>query len=257
MGQQDWTPWAVRLVSLAIALGAWEVYGRRQELTLFFVPLTHVVAALWRLMGTAEFWSAYRQTLVPFTYGWLLALTLGIVWGLLIGRFRVLWDLSNPYLTFLNALPVSTLVPVSVILFGIGIESRVLIVFLFAIVEVTINTAAGVRYVNPELIEMARSFKATEWRLFRRVILPASSPGIMAGVRIGTGRAVVGMVVVEVLLVTVGVGRLILRYRSRFESAELYAVVLSLALFGLAVLALARRIERRTSRWKQATEAAS
>ena len=257
MGQQDWTPWAVRLVSLAIALGAWEVYGRRQELTLFFVPLTHVVAALWRLMGTAEFWSAYRQTLVPFTYGWLLALTLGIVWGLLIGRFRVLWDLSNPYLTFLNALPVSTLVPVSVILFGIGIESRVLIVFLFAIVEVTINTAAGVRYVNPELMEMARSFKATEWRLFRRVILPASSPGIMAGVRIGTGRAVVGMVVVEVLLVTVGVGRLILRYRSRFESAELYAVVLSLALFGLAVLALARHIERRTSRWKQATEAAS
>ena len=145
----------------------------------------------------------------------------------------------------------------AVILLGIGYPSRVLVVFLFAVVEITLNTAAGVRYVDRDLVEMGRSFKATEWRLFRKVILPASAPGIMAGVRIGTGRAVVGMVVVEILLVAVGVGRLILRYRGRFQSDNLYAVVLSLIIFGIVLLAVARRVERRVSRWKRELEAVS
>jgi ABC-type nitrate/sulfonate/bicarbonate transport system permease component len=127
-------------------------------------------------------------------------------------------------------------------------------VFLFAVVEIILNTAAGVRYASRDLIEMARSFKATEWRLFRKVILPDSLPGIMAGVRIGTGRAVVGMVVVEILLVAVGVGLLILRYRARFQSANLYAMVFSLAVFGVVLLTIARLVERRVTRWKVVME---
>lgn len=250
-------PWAVRIGTVAIVLMAWEYYGRAQELSLFFVPFTEVVGALWGLSQTAEFWDAYRQTMLPFVWGWLAALVVGIVAGLLIGRFRTIEALTRPYVTFLNALPISTLVPVAVILLGIGYSSRILIVFLFAVVEVTLNTAAGVKYVDRELIEMGRSFNASQWKLFRRIILPASAPGIMAGVRIGTGRAVVGMVVVEILLVAVGVGRLILRYRGRFQSAELYAVVFSLILFGIALQMIARRVERRASRWKYELEGRS
>lgn len=248
----DWrgTPWMVRGLSLLTVFSIWEYVGRAQDNSLFFVPFTDVIAALWSQLGTGLFWSSYGDTLVPFIWGWTLALSIGVPLGLVIGRFRPVFQLSTPYLTFLNALPVSTLVPVSVVLFGIGSASRILIVFLFAIVEIVLNTAAGVRYTDRELIEMARSFNANEWRLFRRVILPNSLPGIMAGVRIGTGRAVVGMVVVEILLVAVGVGRLILRYRSRFESADLYAVVLSLAIFGVALLTLARWVEQRVTRWK-------
>jgi ABC-type nitrate/sulfonate/bicarbonate transport system permease component len=252
-----WFPWVVRLSSMVVLLGVWEVVGRRQETTLFFVPLSQVLVALWELIRTQEFWAAYGQTIIPFLWGWILALAVGIGVGLVIGRFRPIMQLTSPYLTFLNALPVSTLVPVAVILLGIGYPSRVLVVFLFAVVEITLNTAAGVRYVDRDFIEMGRSFKATEWRLFRKVILPASAPGIMAGVRIGTGRAVVGMVVVEILLVAVGVGRLILRYRGRFQSDNLYAVVLSLIIFGVVLLALARRVERRVSKWKYELEAVS
>ena len=252
-----WFPWVVRSSSIAVLLAAWEIVGRRQETSLFFVPLSRVLGSLWELIRTQEFWDAYGQTIIPFLWGWVLALVVGIGGGLAIGRFRPILQLSSPYLTFLNALPVSTLVPVAVILFGIGYPSRVLVVFLFAVVEITLNTAAGVRYVDRDLVEMGRSFKATEWRLFRKVILPASAPGIMAGVRIGTGRAVVGMVVVEILLVAVGVGRLILRYRGRFQSDNLYAVVLSLIIFGIVLLAIARRVERRVSRWKYELEAAS
>lgn len=259
-----WFPWVVRIGSLLGFLAIWEIYGRAQETTLFFVPFSKVIVALWELMRTAEFWSAYRATLIPFMYGWLSAIVIGVSFGLLIGRFRPAFQLSTPYLTFLNALPVSTLVPIAVILFGIGRpgsvypwdqKAGILIVFLFAVVEIVLNTAAGVRYASRDLIEMARSFKATEWRLFRKVILPDSLPGIMAGIRIGTGRAVVGMVVVEILLVAVGVGRLILRYRARFQSAKLYALVLSLAIFGVALLSLARWVERRVTRWKTEMEA--
>lgn len=252
-----WVPWLFRIGSVGLVLLIWELYGRAQETTLFFVPFTGVVSALWELAQTAEFWDAYRQTLIPFVWGWLLALVVGIALGLLIGRFRTFEAITKPYVTFLNALPVSTLVPIAVILVGIGYASRILIVFLFGVIEVTLNTAAGVRYVNRDLVEMGESFNATQWRLFRKVILPGSTPGIMAGVRIGTGRAVVGMVVVEILLVAVGMGRLILRYRGRFQSAELFAVVLALILFGIVLQVVARRIERRVSRWKYEMERAT
>lgn len=252
-----WVPWLFRIGSVGLVLLIWELYGRAQETTLFFVPFTGVVSALWELAQTAEFWDAYRQTLIPFVWGWLLALVVGIALGLLIGRFRTFEAITKPYVTFLNALPVSTLVPIAVILLGIGYASRILIVFLFGVIEVTLNTAAGVRYVNRDLVEMGESFNATQWRLFRKVILPGSTPGIMAGVRIGTGRAVVGMVVVEILLVAVGMGRLILRYRGRFQSAELFAVVLALILFGIVLQVVARRIERRVSRWKYEMERAT
>jgi ABC-type nitrate/sulfonate/bicarbonate transport system permease component len=252
-----WFPWVVRSGSILALLGVWEYVGRQQETTLFFVPVSLVVGALWELVQTPDFWDAYRQTLIPFIWGWSLAIVVGIAAGLVIGRFRTVLALTTPYLTFLNALPVSTLVPVAVILLGIGYPSRVLVVFLFAVVEITLNTAAGVRYVDRDLIDMGRAFNASEWRLFRKVILPASSPGIMAGVRIGTGRAVVGMVVVEILLVAVGVGLLILRYRGRFQSANLYALVLSLIIFGILLLGLARMVERRVSRWKHQLEAVS
>jgi ABC-type nitrate/sulfonate/bicarbonate transport system permease component len=249
-----WTPWLFRIGSVGLVLLIWEVYGRAQDTTLFFVPFTSVVTALLELVQTTEFWDAFRQTFIPFIWGWLLSLVVGIALGLLIGRFPAFDALTKPYVTFLNALPISTLVPIAVILFGIGYPSRILIVFLFGVIEVTLNTAAGVRYVNRDLVEMGESFNGTQWRLFRKVILPASVPGIMAGVRIGTGRAVVGMVVVEILLVAVGMGRLILRYRGRFQSAELYAVVLALILFGILLQVVARRIELRASRWKHEME---
>lgn len=254
MTANRWIPWAFRIGSVGVVLLIWELYGRAQETTLFFVPVSSVIAALWEQVQTAEFWDAFRQTFIPFIWGWTLSLAVGIVVGLLIGRFSTFDALTKPYVTFLNALPVSTLVPIAVILFGIGYASRILVVFLFGVVEVTLNTAAGVRYVNKDLVEMGESFNASETRLFRKVILPASLPGIMAGVRIGTGRAVVGMVVVEILLVAVGMGRLILRYRGRFQSADLFAVVLALIIFGILLQVLARQVERRVSKWKYEME---
>jgi ABC-type nitrate/sulfonate/bicarbonate transport system permease component len=236
--------------AVGLVLLGWELYGRSLESNLFIPTLSQVVRALVELGGSADLWLAYGDTLVPFAWGWSLALVVGVPSGLLLGRSRVATGLTMPYLAFLNALPISTLVPVVVIVLGIGLTARSAVVFLFAIVDVVLMTAAGALYVDPELVEMARSFGMSRGRRFLRVIFPGSMPGILAAIRVGTGRAVVGMVVMELLLVSVGVGRLISRFRSGFQSPELYAVVLSLAIFGLALLALVRRVELRALKWR-------
>ncbi|MPZ22975.1 MAG: ABC transporter permease subunit [Dehalococcoidia bacterium] len=243
-------PWAIRLGSLALLLGAWEIYGRAQDNPLSFVPLSEVIPALVDLVQRQEFWSAYQETLVPFIYGWLLAISIGLVLGLLTGTYQTISAIFRPYLAFLQALPMSAVIPVVVIALGIGMTSRVAVVFLFAIADMTINTASGVRYVDRQLVEMARSFGARERSLFLRVLLPGSTPGVMAGVRIATGRAVIGMVVVEFLLVSVGLGRLIGRFQGSFQTAELFATVLALSCFGVILLELVRRFERRLLRWR-------
>ncbi|MPZ87255.1 MAG: ABC transporter permease subunit [Nitriliruptorales bacterium] len=233
------------VAGLCLGLVVWELSARTQDTQLFLPTVTAMGAAFWRALGTGEFWAAYGQTLVPFLYGWLLAVAVGVVAGLVIGRLVVMDKLSKPYVAFLNALPVSTLVPLVVITLGIGIAARTAVVFLFAVVEVLLTTAAGAREISRDLSEMARSFQATAWRRFRRVILPGALPGILAGIRVGSARAVVGMVVMELLLVPVGVGLLLLRYKDTFRSAELYALVVSLAIFGLALQGLLRWMERR------------
>jgi ABC-type nitrate/sulfonate/bicarbonate transport system permease component len=243
-----------RLVGAAAILGGfliWEIYGRSIETNIFFPTFGQMVTALVDLLQTPDFWEAYRQTLIPYVYGWLSALGLGVLVGLLIGLSPTFRKLTAPYVAFLNALPVSVLVPVVVVAFGIGLVARSTVVFLFAFFEVLLSTAAGVRYIADDIREMARSFGMGPLRRFRRIVLPGAMPAIMAGMRIGTGRAVVGMVVMELLLVSVGVGRLVSRFRGGFDSPNLYALVFTLAVFGLLALAVMRRLEIYALRWRR------
>jgi ABC-type nitrate/sulfonate/bicarbonate transport system permease component len=249
-GFQSRLPRLVGAAGILAGFIGWELYGRAQETNLFVPTVGETLGALSRLVTMGEFWTSYQQTLVPFLYGWVAALIVGVALGLVIGQSGIARRLSAPYVAFLNALPISTLVPLVVVAMGIGILARSIVVFLFAIVEVLLSTAAGVRYIGDDINEMSRSFGMTGVKRFRRVVLPGAMPGIMAGVRVGTGRAVVGMVVVELLLVSVGVGKLINRFRSGFTSPELYAVVLTLAIIGLGVLAAVRRLEVYALRWR-------
>ena len=238
------------LLGLLTGLAVWQLYSMTQENELFLPSVTSMIAGFGRLLMEPDFYRAYLTTLQPFLYGWLLAVVVGVLAGLMIGRLDVVDRLTKPYVAFLNALPVSTLIPLVVITFGIGMVARTSVVFLFAVVEVTLSTAAGAREVRGELLTMSHSFQANRLLRFRRVVLPGALPGILAGVRVGSARAVVGMVVMELLLVSVGVGLLLLRYSDTFRSAELYALVVSLAMFGMALQAGLRWIERRVLRWR-------
>ncbi len=243
---------AVGLLSVIAGLLAWDVYTRTAGDQLFTPTVPSIASAFWDLLGEREFWASYATTLEPFFYGWASALVLGLTLGLVMGLSRAVTTVSMPHLGFFNTLPVSTLVPVVVIVFGIDMVARSAVVFLFAIVEVTLTTASGVRFVDRDLMDMGRSFGLRRIRRLTRIILPGAAPGIAAAVRVGTGRAVVGMVVMELLLVSVGVGKLISRSRDLFQAPRLYAVVVSLAIFALAVHALMQALERRSQRWRGA-----
>jgi ABC-type nitrate/sulfonate/bicarbonate transport system permease component len=243
-----------RLVGAAAILAgflAWELYARSLENNIFFPTFLSMVGGLAGLVQDPEFWGAYRQTLIPFLWGWLASMLLGVLVGLAAGLSKTIWKLVSPYVAFFHALPVSVLVPVVVVAFGIGLLARSSVVFLFGFFEVMLSTVVGVAYISDDIRDMTRSFGMGRFRTFRRVVLPGAMPAIMAGLRIGTGRAVVGMVVMELLLVSVGVGRLVIRYRALFQSPELYAVVFTLAVFGLAVLAVMRRLEDHVLRWRR------
>ncbi|MDH3302338.1 MAG: ABC transporter permease [Acidimicrobiia bacterium] len=235
--------------SLAAGAVAWDLYARSAD-PLFAPRASSIWSAFVGLLGDSEFWQSYATTLRPFLWGWAAAMVVGLTFGLVIGMSSTIRALAGPHLSFFNALPVSTLVPAIVIAFGIDTVARSTVVFLFAVIEVTLTAASGVQYVDRDLLDMGRSFGLGRVRRFTRIILPGSAPAIAAAVRIGTARAVVGMVVMELLLVSVGVGKLISRYRDGFDAPRLYAVVLSLAVFALFVNGLMRLVEGRAQPWK-------
>ena len=244
---------APRLVGAAALLSgllAWEIYARSLENNIFFPTVASMVDGLRSLVGDPDFWASYRETLIPFAWGWVTSMAAGVLIGLIAGLSKTAWKLISPYVAFFHALPVSVLVPVMVVAFGIDLLARSSVVFLFGFFEVLLSTVAGVGYISDDIRDMTRSFGMGPLRAFRRVVLPGAMPAIMAGLRIGTGRAVVGMVVMELLLVSVGVGRLIIRYRALFQAPQLYALVVTLAIFGLVALALMRRLETRVLRWR-------
>lgn len=235
---------------MVFGLVVWEIYAQSLENNIFFPTLGSTVEGLFTLLQDPDFWGAYRLTLVPFFWGWITSLAAGVILGLLAGLNKTIWKLLSPYVAFFHALPVSVLVPVTVVAFGIDLLARSSIVFLFGFWEVLLSTVVGISYISDDIKDMTKSFGMGRVRAFRRVVLPGAMPAIMAGLRIGTGRAVVGMVVMELLLVSVGVGRLIIRYRALFQAPLLYALVITLAVFGLAALAGMRRLENHVLRWR-------
>ena len=153
---------------------------------------------------------------------------LGVIVGLLMGRFREVEHFLDLYINALMSAPMTAFVPVLILWFGLGVESRIAVVFLFAFFVIVINTMTGVKQVDRTFLEMARSFGAKETEIFFKIILPAAMPAIMAGVRLGMGRAVKGMVTAEMLLTLTGIGAMIMQYGSAFATDALFAVILTI-----------------------------
>jgi NitT/TauT family transport system permease protein len=146
-------------------------------------------------------------------------------------------------------MPVAPLIPIVIIALGLGLAARVFIVVSFALVFITINTRAGVLSIEPTLIEMAKSFGAKETQIWRRIIVPGALPAIFAGLRIGLGRAITGMVMVELLLVASGLGRLLLEFSGRMQSDMVFATVLAVIIEALALLSAMQFLERKIAPW--------
>lgn len=211
---------------------------------------TGTVAAFFELLSEPMAWAALLETNIALLIGYGTSLVLGIPLGLALGRLKKLEGYADIYLSVLLVTPMAALFPLVIIAFGLGLESMILTVTIFAIVVVVVNARSGVRRADPTLIDMARCFGAGESEIWRKILLPAAVPSIMTGVRIGLGRAFTGVIVVELLLIPQGIGGLILDYRGRFEPELLYAAVVVVAIEALLIFSLAQQIERRMSRWR-------
>jgi NitT/TauT family transport system permease protein len=244
-------PRTLRLLSLVILGLFWEIAGRTGNSRLL-PPFSVVVVAWLELLFSGQLFEALSVSLQAMALGFLLSVLFGVPLGLFMGRYRRLESFLDIYMAALLTVPMISFIPFLVIAFGLGLHSRVWIVFLFAFVIIAVNTSAGVRGVDATFTEMARSFGARERDLFLKVILPAALPMIMAGLRLGMGRAILGMVTSELILAVVGFGAMLMTFGASYDSPALFATILTVVLLAVALLALIQYLDRRLTPWRNA-----
>ncbi len=238
-------PWVYSVLPILLL---WEVVGRL-GLFVFVPPLSKVAASASVLAGRGQLWVEGLRTIVAVLAGFGLATGGGVLLGVLMGRYSPVEAAFGFYVDIFQSTPAAAMVPILVLLFGLGRASITSVAFLFAFFVITINVYTGVKHVDPRLIQMARSFGAGEWALLRRVILPAALPLALAGTRMGVGRAVNGAVLGEMMISSVGIGGLLMYYGGAFQVDFLYALILLIVTLAGLLMGLVHAIEKRAFRW--------
>jgi ABC-type nitrate/sulfonate/bicarbonate transport system permease component len=239
---------AVRLGSLAVILVVWEIYGRSVNPVLFTYP-SAVAVAFFHVVRSGELWQYGRPSLQVLVAGFLAGVVVGIPLGVAMARYRFLdWALEWP-VDALYATPTVALVPLIVIWFGFDVLAKSVIVFLFVVFSVLINTYQGVKVVDPRLLEVGRSFCSSERRMWADIVLPSALPFIVSGIRLGVGRALVGMVIAEFYTSISGIGYMITRYADQFQTAYLFVPIVLLAGAGVLLSSLLAWLELRIAPW--------
>lgn len=237
-------------ISILAGIAIWEIAGRSTSAA-FMVPFSETVLQLWQLARTGEFIRQLLDSAELFLTGFVLALAVGAPLGLLFARVRVLRVGLEPYIMILYATPMVALIPFILSLMGFGFAPKVLVVFLFAVFPVLYNTIEGARSLKPELIEVAKSYRSSEWSLWREVMLPYTMPYIMTGVRQSIGRALVGMIAAEFFLSSTGLGQLIMSASQNFDTAGVFASIFVIGLIGVGLMRVGLAIEQRFAHWRQ------
>lgn len=239
---------SLRLAVFAVFAGFWQWFALQSE-NPTIATFTGTVGGLATLLTRGDFWSAFLNSNQAMLIGYVLAVVTAIPLGLAAGRSNIIDRVSDPYVGIALAMPIAPLIPVVIVALGLGLASRVVIVYFFVFIFMSVNTRAGVRQVDKSLIEMAKSFRASEAKIWRYVVIPGASPAIFAGLRIGLGRAVTGMVIVELLLVATGIGRLLLQFDGRLQGDLLFGLVVAVVLEMLLLLNIMQYVERRATPW--------
>jgi ABC-type nitrate/sulfonate/bicarbonate transport system permease component len=218
---------------------------------IFISSPTLVLQAAYRMFFvTGEMWRDLAWSALGYSLGLACAIAAGIPLGLVAGWYKRLSYAVEPFLAALNATPQVAFLPLIVIWVGTGMGARVLIIFLLAVLPLAINAHAAVRTTDPRLIAVARSFGASEARLFYSIILPSSIPFLLAGLRLAVGRGMIGVVVGEIYGSAAGVGAMISQSGARFETDKVFVGALTIVAAGLILVELIERIERHIELWR-------
>jgi NitT/TauT family transport system permease protein len=219
--------------SLLIWIALWEFVGQKGW-AFILPPFSAVIDQLVVLVQRPDFLRAALQTFESFAIGMTVAIIGGVIIGFAMGRSRIANSILGMWVNVFASAPLSSLVPVLMLLFGIGQLTIIVTVILFAIWIIALDTYAGVRHISVSLEEMGRSFGASRWQLLTKVLFWAALPEILAGVRMGLIRAVKGIVIGQLLVSVVAFGRLFRTFSDNFQFEEFWALTLVLFVFALS-----------------------
>jgi ABC-type nitrate/sulfonate/bicarbonate transport system permease component len=240
--------WAVRLYSLIIFLTAWQLVGSSVNPILFSPPL-RVAVRFSHLWADGTLPTQIIVTLETVLICFVISAAIAIPIGLAMGNRRILEYSIDPWVNLVYSTPTVAVIPLLIIWFGANLSASYVAVLLHTIPPVLINTMIGVKAISRSLAETGKSFGFQGLRLWRKVVLPASVPYIMAGLRIGMGAAVIGTMVAEIFMYTTGLGYIIVYYASIFDTAAVISGVLIVMALGIVLAEAIKLIGRRFSGW--------
>ncbi|MFC6334383.1 ABC transporter permease [Paenibacillus septentrionalis] len=239
-------------IILLLFLVAWEVAPRIGLVDpAFFPAFSEVAAAWWNMLISNELFSHFSASITRSIAGFGLAIALAIPLGLVIGWYPIARDLLNPILELFRNTAALALLPVFILLLGIGETSKIAIVFFACTWPILLNTIAAVRNVDPMLIKSARSMNISSFALFYKVILPASIPTMFTGIRMAGTGAILVLIAAEMVGAKEGLGYFITYSQYNFMIPEMYAGILTISILGLIINYSLLALEKRLSRWKQ------
>ena len=236
---------------VALLLIVWQLVGPTISPILFTYP-TKIAVAFYETTVSGELPYYLGQSLQVMIYGLVTAILVGIPLGIATARIRWLdWALDLPINAF-YATPLVALVPVLVLWFGIYLKAKIIVVFLFAVFPVLINTYQGVRECDKNMLEVAHSFRSSEWRVWQDVLLPFALPYIIAGVRLAIGRGLIGMIIAEFYTTISGLGFMLTKYANQFAMDKTFVPVIVLMILGVSLTSILKWVGRRIAPWSHA-----
>jgi len=252
-----WTRWGVtsqRILLAASVIGfltIWEVASRLEWIRpLFFSSPTAVFDAAVREMTGADFWYDLRISLFEFSVGFGLAILASIPLGLMFGWFRRLGHFFDPWLRFFYATPRITYIPLLVLWFGLGLESKIALCFAGPFITILVGTLEGVRTVPTTYLDVARSFGAGQFHFFKSVLLPTTVPFILAAMRLAVGIGIVAIVLGEMYASQAGIGHMLMTAANNLQADRVLFAVLIFTLLGVGLSKILLTIENRVAEWR-------
>jgi NitT/TauT family transport system permease protein len=237
--------------SVIAVLASWEAAWRAGWISpLFFSGPSAIASRFWQDLTRGTLLADMAYSGRNFAFGFALAAVAGVVLGVLVGWYRRLRLLLDPFVNALYATPRIAMVPLIILWFGIGIGSKVFVVFLSAFFPILVNTIAGVKALDDDLLRAARAFCASDRQIFTTVAIPGSVPFILTGVRQGVAHGLIGVVVGEMFAGSQGVGFMIAYGGQTFATDTLFVGVAIIAAAGIVLTSLAERLQQRFSRWR-------
>ncbi|MDR1615822.1 MAG: ABC transporter permease [Syntrophomonadaceae bacterium] len=240
------------IIAILIFLALWELSARLKLVSTpaFFPPASKIFLVLGEELISGKLWPNVAISLTRSFMGFFFGLAIAIPLGLAIGWFKNFGILVNPLLQVFRNMPTLALLPVFVMFFGIGELSKVIVIMWGALWTTLLNTIAGVRSVDPQLIKAAKAMGTGSVRLFGSVVLPASLPFIFTGVRMSATFSILILIAAEMMGANSGLGYAMFFYQANFKIPQMYAYIVVMAIFGTIINFVLEAVERRSFRWR-------